>query len=56
MEFTAEPDGRVRLLVTDRELLAFKGALMEADEAIHDDIAFSARVGGQSRGGAATLR
>jgi hypothetical protein len=35
----------VRLLVSDRELLAFKGALLEADEAIREDTAFSARVG-----------
>jgi hypothetical protein len=45
VEFEAETDGRVRLLVSDRELLAFKGALLEADEAIRDDTAFSARVG-----------
>lgn len=41
----AEPDGRVRLVVSDEELLAIKGALLEADEAIRDDMAFSARVG-----------
>jgi hypothetical protein len=45
VDFEAEPDGRVKLLVSDRELLALKGGLLEADEAIRDDTAFSARVG-----------
>jgi hypothetical protein len=45
MDYDITDDGRVRLTVTDRELLGLKGALLEASEAIRDDMAFSARLG-----------
>jgi hypothetical protein len=45
MEYSLKDRDTVCLVVTDRELLALKGGLMEADEAIHDDMAFSARLG-----------
>jgi hypothetical protein len=45
MDYKANDDGRVCLTVSDRELLALRGGLVEADEAILDDMSFSARVG-----------
>jgi hypothetical protein len=45
MEYAEHDRGRISLFVTERELIALKGALLEADEAIRDDMAFSARVG-----------
>jgi len=44
VDYTLKGD-KVCLVVTDRELLALKGALLEANEGIRDDMAFSARVG-----------
>jgi hypothetical protein len=38
-------DGTISLELTSRELQAIRGSLFEADEAITDDVAFSARVG-----------
>jgi hypothetical protein len=45
MEIYSEGPEQVRVVVNESELLALKGALLEADEAIPDDMAFSARVG-----------
>lgn len=45
MDFRSDGSGRVILVANETELIAVKGALLEADEAIRDDTAFSARVG-----------
>jgi hypothetical protein len=47
VDYELARDGRVALMVDATELLALKSALMETDEAIRDDVAFSARVGVQ---------
>jgi homogentisate 1,2-dioxygenase len=38
-------DDHVQLVVTHGELQALRSALLESDEAISDDVAFSARLG-----------
>lgn len=45
VDYTRRDPSTVLLAVTDQELLALKGALLEANEAIRDDMAFSARIG-----------